>query len=60
MIGVLMAFGESDWFVISGMSGGQSMVSVALLITSIAMMVSGKTTRLLNLEFVRVKNYQWR
>ena len=55
-----MAFGESDWFVISGMSGGQSMVSVALLITSIAMMVSGKTTRLLNLEFVRVKNYQWR
>ena len=50
MVGAWMAFGEDDLVVIADMPDDESMVGVALAISSTGAIVGGKTTKLLALD----------
>ncbi|HBK75861.1 MAG TPA: hypothetical protein DDZ73_05615, partial [Gammaproteobacteria bacterium] len=50
MVGAWMAFGEDDLVVIADMPDDESMVGVALAISSTGAIVGGKTTKLLTLD----------
>ena len=50
MVGAWMAFGEDDLVVIADMPDDESMVGVALAISSTGTIVGGKTTKLLTLD----------
>ena len=50
MVGAWMAFGEDDLVVIADMPDDESMVGVALAISSPGAIVGGKTTKLLTLD----------
>ena len=50
MVGAWMAFGEDDLVVIADMPDDESMVRVALAISSTGAIVGGKTTKLLTLD----------
>ena len=50
MIGVWMAFGESDIIVIAEMPDDESMAAVAMAVTATGAIVNGKSTQLLTMD----------